>query len=559
MTFDRADALRRLADEHFDVLVVGGGITGAGVALDAATRGLRDGARRQGRLRVGHVVEVVEARARRHPLPPAEGSRPRLRSAGRTPDRCARPRRTSCACCRSCSRCSRATGCSRAGSRGCSARRCGRTTSPAACASASCTSASRRTRRSRYMPTLPADRRRRVVHLLRRAGRRRAPHARRSRAPRPTTAPRSRTTRRSSASTRTPTAACTRRASCGRRPDDRDPRAAVVVNATGVWSDDVRALDEGTHPDVDPPGQGHPHHRAVVARAATRSRRWSRCRRTGARCSSCRGAARAASYAFTYIGTTDTDYDGPLDDPQITPDDVEYLLARDQRRGHDARSPRPTSSARGPGCARSSAAAKSERTADLSPAALRAHLRQRRDHGHRRQAHDVPAHGGRRGRRGRWSSSTAGGRSRTKRVQLHGADGLGRARPPDRLWPTRYGADARERARARARRPGPRRADRSRPRVPRAEVVYAVRAEMARTVDDVLSRRTRARLLARDASADGRRRRRRADGRRARLERRRARTARSSTTGRWSTTERHGRRPARDRARRAVATARRSP
>ena len=35
----------------------------------------------------------------------------------------------------------------------------------------------------------------------------------------------------------------------------------------------------------------------------------------------------------------------------------------------------------------------------------------------------------------------------------------------------------------------------------KAEVVYAVRSEMARTVDDVLSRRTRARLLARDASA----------------------------------------------------------
>src|SRR5918998_569817 len=38
--FDRADALRRLADEHFDVLVVGGGVTGAGAALDAASRGL---------------------------------------------------------------------------------------------------------------------------------------------------------------------------------------------------------------------------------------------------------------------------------------------------------------------------------------------------------------------------------------------------------------------------------------------------------------------------------------------------------------------------------------
>ncbi|HTZ09323.1 MAG TPA: FAD-dependent oxidoreductase, partial [Acidimicrobiales bacterium] len=40
-SFDRAVALERLAAEPFDVLVVGGGITGAGVALDAAARGLR--------------------------------------------------------------------------------------------------------------------------------------------------------------------------------------------------------------------------------------------------------------------------------------------------------------------------------------------------------------------------------------------------------------------------------------------------------------------------------------------------------------------------------------
>ncbi len=32
--------LRRLAEEHFDILVVGGGVTGAGTALDAASRGL---------------------------------------------------------------------------------------------------------------------------------------------------------------------------------------------------------------------------------------------------------------------------------------------------------------------------------------------------------------------------------------------------------------------------------------------------------------------------------------------------------------------------------------
>src|SRR5437879_4963488 len=38
--FDREAALGRLAAEPFDVLVVGGGVTGAGVALDAAARGL---------------------------------------------------------------------------------------------------------------------------------------------------------------------------------------------------------------------------------------------------------------------------------------------------------------------------------------------------------------------------------------------------------------------------------------------------------------------------------------------------------------------------------------
>lgn len=37
----REAAWRRLAEEQFDVLVIGGGVTGAGVALDAATRGLR--------------------------------------------------------------------------------------------------------------------------------------------------------------------------------------------------------------------------------------------------------------------------------------------------------------------------------------------------------------------------------------------------------------------------------------------------------------------------------------------------------------------------------------
>ncbi|MEY2415206.1 MAG: glycerol-3-phosphate dehydrogenase, partial [Ilumatobacteraceae bacterium] len=39
--FRRSDMLERLGAEEFDLLVIGGGITGTGVALDAAARGLR--------------------------------------------------------------------------------------------------------------------------------------------------------------------------------------------------------------------------------------------------------------------------------------------------------------------------------------------------------------------------------------------------------------------------------------------------------------------------------------------------------------------------------------
>ena len=37
---DRLEALRRLTEQEFDIIVVGGGVTGAGTALDAASRGL---------------------------------------------------------------------------------------------------------------------------------------------------------------------------------------------------------------------------------------------------------------------------------------------------------------------------------------------------------------------------------------------------------------------------------------------------------------------------------------------------------------------------------------
>ncbi|MFM8776884.1 MAG: FAD-dependent oxidoreductase, partial [Actinomycetota bacterium] len=37
----RRQAFARLAREEYDLLVIGGGITGLGIALDAATRGLK--------------------------------------------------------------------------------------------------------------------------------------------------------------------------------------------------------------------------------------------------------------------------------------------------------------------------------------------------------------------------------------------------------------------------------------------------------------------------------------------------------------------------------------
>ena len=61
------------------------GITGAGVALDAATRGLRTALVEARRLRLGHLVEELQARPRRAALPAAGRRPPRLRGAPRAP------------------------------------------------------------------------------------------------------------------------------------------------------------------------------------------------------------------------------------------------------------------------------------------------------------------------------------------------------------------------------------------------------------------------------------------------------------------------------------------
>ena len=277
-----------------------------------------------------------------------------------------------------------------------------------------------------------------------------------------------------------------------------DVKASVVVNATGVWSDDVRALDEGTHPSSIRPAKGVHitvpwslvQNQIAVVIPVPKDRRsvfvvpWG---------------GEGGDHKFTYIGTTDTDYDGPVDDPQITPVDVAYLLSAINA----AVTTTITESdilGTWAGLRPLVRAATSERTADLS----RRHSVRTSESGvvtvtggklttYRRMAADaVDAATQGLGIKGR--------RSRTRRVRLHGAAGWDAPELPTELA-TRYGGDAR--AVLALCGSDPALAEPIVPGLPytKAEVVYAARSEMARTVDDVLARRTRARLLARDASA----------------------------------------------------------
>jgi glycerol-3-phosphate dehydrogenase len=259
-------------------------------------------------------------------------------------------------------------------------------------------------------------------------------------------------------------------------------RTQVIVNATGVWADEVRALDEGTNPHSIRPAKGI--HITVP---------WSLVRNEIAAVIPVPKDRRSVfvvpwggeggPHRFTYIGTTDTDYDGPLDDPQITPDDVAYLL----RAINGAVTTTITEAdilGTWAGLRPLVAAAKSERTADLS----------RRHSVRVAPSRVVTVTGGKLTTYRRMAADATDavnkllerrGRSRTKHLRLYGADGVVerdlralREADPQLARPLIEGLP-----------------------YSRAEVVYAARAEMARTVDDVLSRRTRSRLLARDASA----------------------------------------------------------
>ncbi len=280
---------------------------------------------------------------------------------------------------------------------------------------------------------------------------------------------------------------------------DFDIRARVVVNATGVWADEVRALSGGDTRATLRPAKGV--HVSVPA---------SRLPCDTAAVLPVRGDRRSifvlpwAGADRTYIGTTDTPYEGSLEAPTCTPEDVDYLLdAVNRSTTADLGRADVTAAWAGlrPLLAGDHGRRVSTRTADLS----------RRHSVHTAANGLVTVTGGKLTTYRRMAEDTmdqvlavlgadgrAAKRSRTKQLRLIGApdhpvggDHLG----------SRYGTEADAVRALAAGRP-----ELLEPVVDglpylRAEVVYAVRAEMAQSVDDVLGRRTRAALQDAPAAA----------------------------------------------------------
>jgi glycerol-3-phosphate dehydrogenase len=281
-------------------------------------------------------------------------------------------------------------------------------------------------------------------------------------------------------------------------------RARTVVNATGVWADDVRALDEGTHPASMRPAKGV--HITLP---------WRLVRNDVAAVLPTRDGYRSVFVVpwdgHTYVGTTDTPYEGPLDDPRCTDDDVRYLLAAlDDALTVDVL-PRDVV-ATWAGVRPLLRGSVRARTADLS----------RRHSVMASPSGVVTVTGGKLTTYRRMAADAVDAvarllpgdtpPSRTKALRLAGSAGapVPRARldPPGHRpmsrrehLRSRYGADAG--AVQRLADSMPTWGDALVPGLPylRAEAVYAVREEMARSLDDVLSRRTRARVLDHDATA----------------------------------------------------------
>ncbi len=495
--FERAEMLARLASEQFDVLVIGGGITGAGVALDAASRGLRTALVEAGDfasgtsskssklvhgglryLQQGEVRLVYEAlrerqRLRRnapHLVKLLPFLIPILTKDGLIPRRVARALGSAMWM-------YDLTGGFRIG------KLHRRLSADDAAA---------------HVPAMPRERiaggyiyydattddARLVLTVLRTAAQHGAAVANRARV----------------VALTKDSAGLVDGAQVDTGDGEITVRARAVVNATGVWSDEVRALEDGTDPDSIRPAKGI--HLTVP---------WSKIRNDIAVVIPVPGDRRSlfvvpwgpqpdGTYHSAYVGTTDTDYDGPLEDPACTAEDVAYVLRALNAAVDGAVEPEDVTGAWA-GLRPLVKSAASGRTADLSrrhrvsvgPAGV-VGITGGKLTTYREMAEDtVDAVLDRLGERAR---------CRTKRLRLVGAEGYedAPAGTRDHHLGTRYGALAAEVAALIAAEPSL--GAELVPGLPylRAEAVYAVRHEMATDLIDVLTRRTRAHLFDRAAT-----------------------------------------------------------
>jgi glycerol-3-phosphate dehydrogenase len=281
-----------------------------------------------------------------------------------------------------------------------------------------------------------------------------------------------------------------------------DVRAHVVVSATGVWADEVRELDDAGDADTLRPAKGV--HVTVP---------WDLVRNDIALIISVPGDKRSlflvpwvarpdGGFDHCYIGTTDTDFVDDLDRVQTNDDDLDYVLAAVN---HHLTSTITRDDVTGvwAGLRPLLKRAASGRTADLS----RRHSITTSPSGvvtvtggklttYREMAEDtVDVVLDRIGRRAR---------CRTRRLRLIGATDTPVADAPatDTRLVSRYGSEAE--AVLDLVRGDP---SLGRPLVPglrylRAEAVFAARHEMATTLVDVFTRRTRAHLQHRAACRD---------------------------------------------------------
>jgi glycerol-3-phosphate dehydrogenase len=283
-------------------------------------------------------------------------------------------------------------------------------------------------------------------------------------------------------------------------------RTRTVVNAAGVWADEIRTLAEGTDPDAIRPAKGI--HITVP---------WSKVRNDIAVVIPVPNEKRTlfvvpwvpkpdGTYEYTYVGTTDTDYTGPEDDPQCTPADVAYVLGALNASlavpltGEDVTGtwaglrPLVKPTRKGPGAARTADLSRRHSVVDTNGVIT---VTGGKLTTYREMAQDAV-------NEACVSLGRTNLKSITERTALLGAEGY---KAPDEHserahLDRRYGTE-----RAAIDTLIERDASLAEPIVPglpyvRAEVIYACRHEMAITLDDVLSRRTRARLQARDASVE---------------------------------------------------------